>query len=167
MKQSFNELEKQYPGNVILQLRGMFYNAFENSAIVLSAITGYKLKRMQSGTLKCGFPANALEKNIELLKRKNISFKVYQNEKEEFSYTGNTDKFNELISKHSDKKEEYHMNIEKEKHSRLQTISFECPSVLVERLNKITKENWIYSKDAIISELLKKGINEYDKQQKI
>lgn len=165
---NFDELSEQSPGSIILQLRGMFYNAFEESAVVLSEVTGYKLKPMQSGTLKCGFPANALEKNIELFKKKNISFKVYENGIEEYSYLGATDNFYNILNKHSFKKEEYHiMNIEKEKQQGFQKVTFECPTMLVKQLETIAKENWIYSKDAIISELLKKGISEYGKQQKI
>lgn len=62
---------------VIIRLQGMFYNAYEDSAKVLSLITGYKIKQVsKTSKLKCGFPSNALEKNTGLLIDNCINFRI-------------------------------------------------------------------------------------------
>ena len=62
---------------VIIRLQGMFYNAYEDSARVLSLVTGYKIKQVsKTSKLKCGFPSNALEKNTDLLIENCINFRI-------------------------------------------------------------------------------------------
>ena len=62
---------------VIIRLQGMFYNAYEDSARVLSLVTGYKIKQVsKTSKLKCGFPSNALEKNTGLLIENCINFRI-------------------------------------------------------------------------------------------
>ena len=74
-------LSKQYPNTVILQLRGGFYNAFDDSAIVLSNIMDYKLNQSVSGKYKSGFPVNILDKVIKEFKKHHIDTIVFNNEK--------------------------------------------------------------------------------------
>ena len=68
------ELSEQYPDTVILQLRGGFYNAFDDSAVVLASVMGYKVKAMESGRFKSGFPVNSMDKVAADLKLRHISF---------------------------------------------------------------------------------------------
>jgi len=60
---------------LIIRLQGMFYNSYEDSAKVLSVLTGYKVKQVSATSkLKCGFPSNALDKNVALFNDSHISF---------------------------------------------------------------------------------------------
>ena len=70
-------------GDVLLiRLQGMFYNSYEDSAKVLSVLTGYKIKQVSAKSkLKCGFPSNALDKNIALFNASHISFCIMNKDK--------------------------------------------------------------------------------------
>ena len=74
-------LSTQYPNTVILQLRGGFYNAFDDSAIVLSEIMDYKLNQSSSGKYKSGFPVNVLDKVLTQFKNHHVNTIVFDNEK--------------------------------------------------------------------------------------
>ena len=67
---AYEKIAAIYQEIVIIRLRGMFYNAFEESAFALSVLTGYKVKRnSQTSMCKCGYPSTAFEKVLELLKK--------------------------------------------------------------------------------------------------
>lgn len=66
-------LAEQHKDVLILQSEGLFYVAYEESACVLSDITGYKLVEMESGLLRCSGPANKLETMIEMLEKHEVS----------------------------------------------------------------------------------------------
>ena len=74
-------LSRQYPNTVILQLRGGFYNAYDDSALVLSEVMDYKLTQSSSGKYKSGFPINALDKVIRQFKNFHIDTIVFDNDK--------------------------------------------------------------------------------------
>lgn len=75
---SIADLRKQYPHMLIMRLRGKFYNSFEDSAYALSVVTGYKLSRKsEKAMFSCGFPIDALDKVISLLKEKQIDYIVF------------------------------------------------------------------------------------------
>lgn len=78
-KANCDKLAEKYPNVVILQLRGKFYNSYGDSAIVLSAVTGYKLIRKSTQRLRCGFPVNSVEKVVSTFKSKHISFMFFDN----------------------------------------------------------------------------------------
>lgn len=73
-KPKYMQLSEKYPNTIILQVRGTFYNAFSDSAKVLSAVFGYKLVENEKGTYKSGFPIDGSESKFEYLKSQNISF---------------------------------------------------------------------------------------------
>ena len=77
----YEDLEKEYPDTFILQLRGMFYNAFGDGARVLSYLMDYKLKLHDSGLLKAGFPSDSLNKVCGVLKQNHINYVVLDNSK--------------------------------------------------------------------------------------
>lgn len=75
---SIGELKEKYPDTLILRLRGNFYQSFDDSAFVLSAITGYKLRRRSKNSLyTCGFPCNALDKVMDLMQKAKINHIVF------------------------------------------------------------------------------------------
>lgn len=75
---SIGELKEKYPDTLILRLRGNFYQSFDDSAFALSAITGYKLRRRSKNSLyTCGFPCNALDKVMGLIRKAKINHIVF------------------------------------------------------------------------------------------
>lgn len=163
MKTACDELEVKYPGTVILQLRGMFYNAFGDSAVVLSSVTGYKAKKLKSGRFECGFPASALEKNIEILKSEDIGFRIFANGEEQYGYDGDKEKYHETVERYNPPAAEIKkFSVTKDECKEFTSLTFNCPVVLAEQLERFVTANWLYSKDAIISELIKKGLGKYN-----
>jgi DNA mismatch repair ATPase MutS len=69
--------QKENPKFLNLQLIGKFYEAFGNDAYVLGNIMGYKVKVNNKGTAKSGFPVEALDKVINVLESKKVSYAVY------------------------------------------------------------------------------------------
>lgn len=62
---------------LIIKLQGMFYNAYENNAKVLSQVTNYKIKQpTKNAKLKCGFPSNAADKVARQLREAGVSFAI-------------------------------------------------------------------------------------------
>ena len=68
-------LSIEYPKTCILQLQGNFYNAFGESARVLSSVMDYRLK--DTNKLKTGFPINALDKVIAKFEEYHINIIVF------------------------------------------------------------------------------------------
>ena len=72
--------------NRILTLshKGIFYYAYEDDAIVIHNLMGYKLKKDTGNSqLSCGFPENTLAKVISKLSMLEISYRVYKATKED------------------------------------------------------------------------------------
>lgn len=80
MKAKCEDLAEKNPDTVILQLRGGFYNAFDESAVVLSAVMGYKLKPTGAGRMKCGFPFGSADKVTDELKKHHINYMFFDND---------------------------------------------------------------------------------------
>lgn len=55
-------LVKQYPEHIIIMIEGMFYVARGTSARILSTLTGYKLKNIGNGKVRCGFPPQSMSR---------------------------------------------------------------------------------------------------------
>ena len=117
-KTKHKELEEQRPDAVILQLTGSFYNAYGDSALALSMVTGYMLKDTKGGGNKCGFPVTAKEKVIERLRETKVNYSFHENEafgtEENF---GPDNRFKEMRDKRSLKLEE-----EKAKAAEIQQV---------------------------------------------
>ena len=64
-------LKRKYKNTVILDKRGIFYNAFGDDAKVVSTITGYNINNNQ-----VGFPINNLEKVVSMLSSSHVSVYV-------------------------------------------------------------------------------------------
>ena len=68
---TINDLKRKYKNTVILDKRGIFYNAFGSDAKVVSTITGYNINNNQ-----VGFPINNLEKVVSMLSIHHVSVYV-------------------------------------------------------------------------------------------
>lgn len=68
---TINALKRKYKNTVILDKRGIFYNAFGSDAKVVNAITGYNINNNQ-----VGFPINNLEKVVSMLSTHHVSVYV-------------------------------------------------------------------------------------------
>lgn len=71
--------------NKVLTLshKGIFYYAYEDDAIVIHNLMGYKLKKdSASSRLSCGFPEGTLAKVITKLSTLEISYRVYKSTKD-------------------------------------------------------------------------------------
>ena len=64
-------LKRKYKNTVILDRRGIFYNAFGDDAKVVNVITGYNINNNQ-----VGFPLNNLEKVVSMLSKHHVSVHV-------------------------------------------------------------------------------------------
>ena len=70
-------LMKQYPEHVIIMIEGMFYVARGTSARILSTLTGYKLKNIGNGKVRCGFPPQSMSRVKKLFERAHINYVIY------------------------------------------------------------------------------------------
>ena len=68
---TIGSLSRKYKNTVILDKRGIFYNAFGDDAKVVSVITGYNVNNNQ-----VGFPVKNLEKVVSMLSNKHVSVYV-------------------------------------------------------------------------------------------
>ena len=84
---------------VLIKLRGMFYNAFSDSARVLSYVTGFKVKQTsETAQPKCGFPSGSLDKVAAILKDNDISFEIYnKDERVAFNDAGENNRYDEIL----------------------------------------------------------------------
>ena len=60
--------------SVVIRRTGGFYNVFDDDAIIVSYLTGYKVSNS-----KCGFPINSLNKVTNLLDDNTINYVVREN----------------------------------------------------------------------------------------
>lgn len=71
----YEQLVKSYPDTLILCLQGMFYIAYDESAYVLSVVSGYQVRReSEKSKCKCGFPKGSLDKVTKLLDEKHVNY---------------------------------------------------------------------------------------------
>lgn len=177
----YDELVSLYKETIIIRLRGMFYNAFEESAFVLSVITGYKVKRTSSTAMsKCGYPSTAFEKVLALLKKEHINYVIYEGkaivEKECFKDNRFLSVLHEFDDSTIDLIGESRKQID-QKSVKIATapadttqITFSCPKQIIQEAEALYKEymkffgNAGYSMDMFISTLLLKGVREYKKE---
>ena len=81
--------------SVVIRRNGGFYYAFDNDALVISYLTGYKVS---SG--RCGFPLNSLNKVTNLLEESKVNHVVKENMKEvESKNYKKNNKYNKVLDK--------------------------------------------------------------------
>lgn len=169
VKTRYDELSEHNPSTLVLQLQGGFYHAYDDSAKVLASISGYKLRQKSSGRLECGFPLNALEKNISLLDQKGIRYIVFNGEAVIKKNPCDGKRYEEVlgsnlpppvVSPNNRIKDSPPKNISSNKPPDLVDVHFKCPKELHGRLMKYASRFWDKSLDAVISEILMDGIKE-------
>jgi hypothetical protein len=74
---------------------GLFYNAFDDDAQIMHFLFGYKIKEN-----RCGFPLNALNKVINTLEDKKISYEIIGESKNDFK---DLNTYNKYLEKAIDK----------------------------------------------------------------
>lgn len=177
----YEKLVCLYKETIIIRLRGMFYNAFEESAYVLSVITGYKVKRTSlKAKSKCGYPSTAFGKVLEILKKEHINYVIYEGkeivEKECFEdnqFLNVLQEFDDsTIELAGESEKRFDQNSAKIVSDSADTtqITFSCPKHIEYETETLYKEymkifgNAGYSIDMFISMLLLKGVREYKKE---
>lgn len=90
-KPKYAQLSEKYPNTIVLQVRGKFYNAFSDSAKILSEVFGYNLAETEKGTLTTGFPIEGSENKFEYLKGQKISFVAVNKEEVVEQYDASTE----------------------------------------------------------------------------
>lgn len=168
-KTRYDELLENNPSTLVLQLQGKFYHAYENPAKVLAVLTGYKLREKTNGRLECGFPVNALEKNMSLLRREEIRYIVFNGEDVISENPCSSKRYEEvlegnlpppIVPSQSSVKKVQSKELSDKDTLALVTISFKCPKKVNERLLKYSEKFWDKSLDAVITELIINGIRD-------
>jgi len=73
----YKELRKSHPDTVILYMQGNFYRAFNDDAVIISKLAGYKITKLKDGGLRIGFPANSLNKVVSFCYVNKINVVAY------------------------------------------------------------------------------------------
>ena len=76
------KLQNQNPNKVVLMKNGIFFTAIGKDAILLNKLLELKLTCFSSKICKVGFPIKNYDKYINLLKNKNISFILFDYNKD-------------------------------------------------------------------------------------
>lgn len=70
----YERYAEKYKDTVVMQLRGNFYNAFNESAFVLNVLLGYKVNESSSQTYKAGFPIDSLDKVVQICDENKVNY---------------------------------------------------------------------------------------------
>lgn len=164
-KTRYDDLSEHNPSTLVLQLQGGFYHAYEDSAKVLAAITGYKLREKSSGKLECGFPVTALEKNISLLSQKDIRYVVFNGEAVIKRNSCDGKRYKEVLEGNlpppvvspANRTKDSPPKNKPKKELDLVNVSFKCPRDVYEQFLRYAGKFWDKSNDAVIVEILMNG----------
>lgn len=120
--------------SVVIRRNGGFYYAFDNDALVISYLTGYKV----SGD-RCGFPLNSLSKVTNLLEESKVNYIVKENMKEvESKNYKKNNKYSKVLDKGKKKYNiDYKINSIIEK---LNNLSYDKLEELLEIIEEYTNE---------------------------
>lgn len=170
-KARYDELSEHNPSTLVLQLQGGFYHAYDDSARVLANITGYKLRQKPTGRLECGFPANVLEKIIDVLKRDGIRYIVFKGEAVIKENPCDGKRYKEVLenlpppvispaNRPKDSPPKNEPGKESQNLPDLVEVDFKCPRKLYGKLEELKQSDkfWDKSFDAVIVKLLTDGM---------
>lgn len=76
----FRILKIEYKDYIILIKSGSFYISFDEDAIILNKIFGYKIVSLKNN-VKVGFPTSLIDKNSNILESKKINYLIIENKK--------------------------------------------------------------------------------------
>lgn len=147
------ELSEKYPESAVFVLQGGFYHAEGRSAEALASMTGYKLRKTKTGEVECGFPFGSLDKIMKLFEEKRVNYLVYRKDEIIHEYSKGV-VLNEYLKD---------ANIpppHDQKPVVLVPVTFRCPEDLADKLKAISQEKWQTSFDAIITQILEKGLRD-------
>jgi hypothetical protein len=164
----YDELISKYKKTVVIRLRGSFYNAFDESAFILSFLMGYKVKKIsETAKCKCGFPSNALEKVISVFNTEMVDYVILDAskivaQKEFFS----DNKYDDILNSFDINTVEVGTKISSTNKKR--QITFNCPDKIAEELEQFigAYNSYFgpvgYNRDFVISWLLSVGLKNMD-----
>ena len=167
------ELSEKYPESAVLVLQGGFYHAEGKSAEALASMTGYKLRKTKTGEVECGFPFGSLDKIMKLFEEKRVNYLVYRKDEIIHEYSKGV-VLNEYLkdtnipppvpktarNENTADGEECFETKHDQKPVVLVPVTFRCPEELADKLKAISQEKWQTSFDAIITQILEKGLRD-------
>ncbi len=71
-----NNLKELFPNDVLLLKIGNFYECYNDDAMIISYLFGYKIKSLVSKDKTCGFPLVSYNKVVSNLETRNINYIV-------------------------------------------------------------------------------------------
>ena len=74
--EKYKSLKKENSETLYLFKVGIFYIFIDEDAKIISPVLSIKLTKLNEDIVKCGFPANSLEKYINFLKYTNFKVKI-------------------------------------------------------------------------------------------
>lgn len=88
---------KKNENYLIIRKVGLFYNAFDDDAIILNYLLDYKIING-----RCGFPENAVNKVINILEDKKINYLIMEEEEKKQNFK-NINQYSKYLAKAKDK----------------------------------------------------------------
>ena len=76
----FRMYKIEYKDYIVLIKSGSFYISFDEDAVILNKIFGYKIVPLKNN-IKVGFPISLRDKNIDMLERKKINYVIIEDKK--------------------------------------------------------------------------------------
>ena len=110
---------------------GLFYNAFDNDALIINYLLDYKIING-----RCGFPINAIDKVLNLLDEKKINYKVDNDDIKQYK----DNKYSLYLSKALNKNNIYEslLNIQK----KIEMLDEEKVTDLLVKIEELVNEYW-------------------------
>lgn len=177
MAEKYNtDEEKIIPENtVVLKEGGMFFNAYDEAAFVLSQLTNYKVVMVsEKAKPKCGFPTSKIDTVIEILDAAHVTYLVKRKDSElstanSFDNNQYQNALNRFDKSKIIKKWIKPEDTEPPKAKEGQRyITFSCPEKIAERVDEFIEEytacfgDMGNNKDFLMSWLLSAGLNHKD-----
>ena len=95
MVELFRILKIQYKEYLILFKSGIFYEAFDEDAVILNRLFNYKISKKKNN-MRAGFPLSNIEKVEKELEDKKINYMIIENKKITYTSTNKKNKFSSL-----------------------------------------------------------------------
>ncbi|MBE6035572.1 MAG: hypothetical protein E7222_12880 [Clostridiales bacterium] len=148
---------KEHPNTLIMQQQGLFFNAYDEDALIICELTGFKLNFQKNGRPKCGFPANnenTLKTVTDTFKKNHVDFIIYHSK--------------EIVASGNHDKNQYSIFLEAAKAALVtnqddEEITLSLLPELKFRLSKLCLKYPKYSYEEIVNLVLRKGLDAIDK----
>lgn len=90
----FRQLKLEYKDYVILFKSGNFYISFDEDAVILNNVFGFKLNELKNN-IKVGFPLSSVDKYTSTLNKLNINYLIIENKEIVIESKFESNKFND------------------------------------------------------------------------